>query len=70
MLGRAFGQIVRPGDGLGAVDPRARHAHKRASAAHRQYGKETSSITMFDVHNVQFLARRLIMETAGLLPPR
>src|SRR5271157_5633296 len=29
-------QIVRPGDGLGAVDPRARHAHKRASAAHRQ----------------------------------
>jgi len=29
-------QIVRPGDGLGAIDPRARHAHKRALAAHRQ----------------------------------
>ena len=29
-------QIVRLGDGLGAVDPRARHAHKRALAAHRQ----------------------------------
>ena len=29
-------QIVRPGDGLGAVNPRARHAHKRALAAHRQ----------------------------------
>ena len=29
-------QIVRLGDGLVAVDPRARHAHKRALAAHRQ----------------------------------
>ncbi len=30
------GQIVRPGDGRGAVDPRARHAQQRALAAHRQ----------------------------------
>ena len=30
------GQIVRPGDKLGAVDPRARQAQQHASAAHRQ----------------------------------
>ena len=34
MRGRAA--IARLGEGLGAVNPRARHAHKRALAAHRQ----------------------------------
>ena len=29
-------QIVRPGDRLGAVDPRARQAQQHALAAHRQ----------------------------------
>ena len=41
----------------------------RSKCTTHRYGKETASITMFDVHNVQFLARRLILESVGLWPP-
>ena len=39
----------------------------RSKCSTHRYVRETESITMFDVHNVQFLARRLILESVGLL---
>jgi hypothetical protein len=41
----------------------------RSKCTTHRFGRETASITMFDVHNVQQLARRLILETVGLWPP-
>ena len=41
----------------------------RSKCTTHRFQKETESITMFDVHNVQWLARRLVMELVGLWPP-
>jgi hypothetical protein len=38
----------------------------RSKCSIHRYRRETRSITMFDVHNVQFLARRLILESVCL----
>jgi hypothetical protein len=37
----------------------------RSRCTTHRYTKETKSISMFDVHDVQFLARRLLLETLG-----
>jgi hypothetical protein len=41
----------------------------RSKLTTHRYRKETSSITMYDVNNVQCLARRLLMESVGVWPP-
>jgi hypothetical protein len=41
----------------------------RSKLTTHRYDKATSSITMYDVSNVQFLARRLLLETAGIWRP-
>jgi hypothetical protein len=38
----------------------------RSRCTTHRYPEETKSISMFDVHNVQFLARRLLLESLGL----
>src|ERR1700728_4428821 len=47
----------------------ARTLNPRGGKSQRQvnrYQKETASITMHDVHNVQQLARRLLLQRTGL----
>jgi hypothetical protein len=38
----------------------------RSRCTTHRYAEETRSISMYDVHNVQFLARRLLLENVGL----
>ena len=48
-------------DGLGAVEPRARHAHKRALAAHRQFGAGSRN-SLFILRNRAYDFSALIAE--------